>query len=642
MGDQMPIKKEVFAGIKELGEKEPNTWVYLIGDGKTVSSFKKLTEFSAVPAGNKIMGKMLVRANTTKEIELKNSEKKDEISPSAPKEEVRTYTAHRAGFQTFKGGKLASEADSWEVKLDCVTSCSKAPSEKEVKLQPIVKMKIDSLMSKYKNQEWLAYYVGPKDQYIVNDLVIPEQKASSAHVGEVEYSVPEGQCVVGVIHSHHSMFKDFSGTDDAWINQNHNISTVVTHTGSKTRCRVKTPCGSLIIVPGKLKMLYNVEFDETEFIKLAEEKINPPTTVYSQPAHGVYGPEMYGDYDANFFRNGGSEEGQKSSTTSPTSDEKTTEEVEKETKKSDETTEKLEMNCLHYMDNKGCSNNKITGPYCTYFNGCPQFENKNGEVVDEQSKKCSDYYTAAQSSTKPHGCHNRNVTGVECIGRGKCGVFSYKFTPPSPTPTLVSGNSAKLCYYFSKGDCRHNKVMSKKCLGWSACGTNFSPNRKIAQGNGSGSDDESITCKHYFVTNESPAGRCRNQKVSGLFCIGKDDCKSYEKLGPIVHIPVANKDEWNTNTPTSSISAKRNKYEVTYKGIGKDAKENTFIIDGETEEIAKGQFSKIFIPKDYEFVSIKIMEDAPASIKPTVPVVESKVTESGIQPQPIQEFPVVE
>jgi len=159
----------------------------------------------------------------------------------------------------------------WECNLDMVSSCSKVPDTVVVKISPLVKKKIDFLMEKFKNLEWLAYLVG-KDFY-VEDLFIPDQVVSAASVNVSNNTVISDKPTIGVIHSHHSMNIGFSGTDDAYINMNHNISILVNHQRIESQVRVKTPCGAMKIVKGKVIVDLNINFDEKSFEETIDERI---------------------------------------------------------------------------------------------------------------------------------------------------------------------------------------------------------------------------------------------------------------------------------------------------------------------------------------------------------------------------------
>ena len=189
-------------------------------------------------------------------------------------------------------GAAGQSGDSWEVKIDTISDCGKAPEEIIINIDLLVKMKIDALMVEYPNIEWLAYLCGDgKDKHHVVDIHIPKQAVSATRVDDVECSEFNELNVIGVIHSHHGMGTGFSGTDHEWINQNHNISLVIAKSGVAGQCRWSTPCGCLKIVPVKVKVNYpDLGFDKKGFIKAGSEQISKKT--YTAPTY-VYGQGGY-------------------------------------------------------------------------------------------------------------------------------------------------------------------------------------------------------------------------------------------------------------------------------------------------------------------------------------------------------------
>jgi len=179
------------------------------------------------------------------------------------------------GVTTPPLGKVAPVDDSWEVDLDIVEECGKACTNGAIIwVKPLAKVKIDALMEEYKSREWLAYLLGDKESNTVEDIYIPEQVATAARVDDVECGEFNDMPVIGVIHSHHSMGTGFSHTDHTYINQNHDISLVVSHTGIDGQIRHKVPCGALKISEIKVRMAFDIEFDKESFIKKAKENIS--------------------------------------------------------------------------------------------------------------------------------------------------------------------------------------------------------------------------------------------------------------------------------------------------------------------------------------------------------------------------------
>jgi len=163
---------------------------------------------------------------------------------------------------------MVSKEKCWESDLEMIKNCDKAPRSVVVLMSPVAKDKIDRLMGKFENIEWLAYLIGKDNR--IDDIYIPSQVVSSGSVTNVDSSICNRMSIVGVIHSHHSMGNMFSKTDDDWINQNHDISLCVSRNGMNGQVRWKTPCGSLMVVKAQVKIDMNIEYDLAKF----EEEIN--------------------------------------------------------------------------------------------------------------------------------------------------------------------------------------------------------------------------------------------------------------------------------------------------------------------------------------------------------------------------------
>lgn len=166
------------------------------------------------------------------------------------------------------------DGDSWDNTNDdlkVVTECGRKPSgPMNIILSRITKTKIDILMKKYQNTEWLAYLIGDENTRYVNDIFVPTQVASTASISSVG---PKPAGVIGVIHSHHHMGAFFSGTDDAYINQNNDISIVIAHKGIKAQVRWVTPCGYKVICDGTVVIEKENLINENEFIEHVEKVI---------------------------------------------------------------------------------------------------------------------------------------------------------------------------------------------------------------------------------------------------------------------------------------------------------------------------------------------------------------------------------
>ena len=164
---------------------------------------------------------------------------------------------------------LDGNDEFWEVEIDCVSACSKAPKEVSVFMNKNSRDKAMMFMKWAGAREWLAYLVGTKDEtgdvFHVNDLYLPEQRASQTLVDKVVAEQYNKMQVIGVIHSHHEMGAgdednpSFSGHDANFINGNHDLSLLAGKDRQSKGFkivgigRVKTPCGSLMQVKANIK-----------------------------------------------------------------------------------------------------------------------------------------------------------------------------------------------------------------------------------------------------------------------------------------------------------------------------------------------------------------------------------------------------
>jgi hypothetical protein len=175
-----------------------------------------------------------------------------------------------------------------ENKPDCVTICGRRTTEQEevVYLDYYVMGKINYLMKKYHNLEWLAYLIG-KDN-VVEDFYIPTQKVTTTNVSDIEGN--PGIEIIGVIHSHHNLgLHSFSGTDHAYINDNHDLSILVWHGGMNGQKRIKLSCGATMIVPIRIEF-FHPDINEADLEKESEDNISEKKYVYTTP---VYTPGAY-------------------------------------------------------------------------------------------------------------------------------------------------------------------------------------------------------------------------------------------------------------------------------------------------------------------------------------------------------------
>jgi hypothetical protein len=182
------------------------------------------------------------------------------------------------GFLLKNQNKTVPKETCWEVKLDTVSDCGKAPESIEVSIAPLVKVKIERLMERFENIEWLAYLVGENTN--ITDIYIPKQKVSAGSVDDIDSSVCNRLPIIGVIHSHHGMGNGFSGTDNNWINQNNDISLCISKEGINGQMRWKTPCGSLKIVKAVVRLKIDVDYDKEKFEEIIDTNIKKAVSVF--------------------------------------------------------------------------------------------------------------------------------------------------------------------------------------------------------------------------------------------------------------------------------------------------------------------------------------------------------------------------
>ena len=222
----------------------------------------------------------------------------DEMGKRKKKNKGKTTTSVAAANQKVMDTVFNSPNDpndSWEVEIDCVESCSKAPDTINIWFLPLAKRKVDALMKEYTNIEWLAYLLGEKDGREIADIFIPEQTISAAKVDEIECDEYNNLSVIGVIHSHHTMGNTFSQTDHDWINQNHNISLCISTTGIAGQFRYKTACGAFKIIDVNAKLRVKLDFNDEEFIESVKDKLTKKTyTSYGVGYGAGYGGRWIG------------------------------------------------------------------------------------------------------------------------------------------------------------------------------------------------------------------------------------------------------------------------------------------------------------------------------------------------------------
>jgi proteasome lid subunit RPN8/RPN11 len=218
----------------------------------------------------------------------------DNMGKRKNKKKKNKSTTSQAAVNQKIINKTTAADDSWEVEIDCVEACSKAPEKVNIWFHPLAKRKVDTLMKEYTSIEWLAYLLGKKNTREIEDIFIPDQSISTARVDDVECDEYNNLSVIGVIHSHHSMGHSFSGTDHDYINGNHDISIVISHSGLAGQFRFKTPCGSYKIIEANIRLKVHLDFDDEKFIESVKPKLTKKTFVTNTYGAGYGGQYING------------------------------------------------------------------------------------------------------------------------------------------------------------------------------------------------------------------------------------------------------------------------------------------------------------------------------------------------------------
>jgi len=132
--------------------------------------------------------------------------------------------------------------------------------------------KIVAMSDAMGHMEWLGYLRGKAagENYSITDVYVPEQEVSSGSVevtGRIEFND-----VVGTVHSHHGMGAFFSGTDDEFIGNNHDVMIVYGSGEYKARIRRLLKCGSYINLDAEIR-IFSPEVNVDEFIKESKKRI---------------------------------------------------------------------------------------------------------------------------------------------------------------------------------------------------------------------------------------------------------------------------------------------------------------------------------------------------------------------------------
>lgn len=139
----------------------------------------------------------------------------------------------------------------WDSEMKFVGKCSKV-GYMDIFIEPEAMAKIEILMDKREDVEWLCYLIGEInwDERVtfITDILVPLSQGNSfATVDNIEVDETMRPYIIGPIHSHHSMGCFFSKDDWEYLNNNNDISIVVSKKSEDIEMlaavRFKTECG---------------------------------------------------------------------------------------------------------------------------------------------------------------------------------------------------------------------------------------------------------------------------------------------------------------------------------------------------------------------------------------------------------------
>ena len=166
----------------------------------------------------------------------------------------------------------------WDSGIDdeYVKECDNINKNVKINIKPFLRWKISVLMQVFGNIEWLGYLVPseskiPGYDFDFDDMLIPIQVVSGTRVKKVD-DIKGSLSTPYVIHSHgvESCLSMFSHMDDEYINENNDVSILISGNDTIAEARLKTPCGKFIKVDNK-----NIE-------TIMGEKITPPLSKWKE------------------------------------------------------------------------------------------------------------------------------------------------------------------------------------------------------------------------------------------------------------------------------------------------------------------------------------------------------------------------
>lgn len=178
--------------------------------------------------------------------------------------------------------------------IECVDRCPHENKEQTLRMSSVVLAKLQYLQDSFPNDEFLVYgdaKMVSVDEYMLNDIVIPEQKVGAVSVDDIKIAGTYNT----VIHKHPSTHNhNFSRTDEEFVNSNHMFSILIgrdTLTNITGRSRIKMECNrymnqKLKIVFDFLKDVPDTFKDEMKNIKQNKSVVHSVVDWLRSPAFG--------------------------------------------------------------------------------------------------------------------------------------------------------------------------------------------------------------------------------------------------------------------------------------------------------------------------------------------------------------------
>lgn len=203
------------------------------------------------------------------------------------------YYPHNDYKNVYGVGFSTCPKNVWSSDIDYIKECSVVDRKVEVVLNPLVTWKMKVLMKIFGDIEWLAYLVGEQkdNTFIFTDMKIPYQNVTGTSVDNID-DKNGSLSTQYVIHSHGSTssMNVFSHTDDEFINDNNDISLLISGKNISGEARIKTPCGRYIRVSTlDIEMEYCEESPSLLswkiFVKEIKDKIRIEHVEYKKITH---------------------------------------------------------------------------------------------------------------------------------------------------------------------------------------------------------------------------------------------------------------------------------------------------------------------------------------------------------------------